>query len=84
MLDPKYERCVSSQFYNRVAEIEHNLPRATCSQTEFSPDSEKFVIHDSDVKKIAMPGLTDFDESVVNFNIEDEELPTETNLNPDI
>ena len=41
ILDPKYERCVNSQIYNKIAGIENNMPRANIG---ISPDSEKFVI----------------------------------------
>jgi hypothetical protein len=48
------------------------MPRANIG---ISPDSEKFVIQQTEVKPIAMPGI---DDGVENFNVEDEEVPRDT------
>ena len=55
------------------------MPRANIG---ISPDSEKFVIQQTEVKPIAMPGI---DDGVENFNVEDEEVPRDTIVqNPDL
>jgi hypothetical protein len=72
LLDPKYERCVSSYLYNKVAGIEQNLPRASAIISG-SPETEKFVIQKSEIKKISLPGVNNIEEQAENFNVDDEE-----------
>jgi hypothetical protein len=57
LLDPKYERCISSTLYNKISSIENNLPRA---------------VSGSDIPDIKLPEISQNELENFNDDEEDE------------